>query len=483
MIGWPSLSTLAGVKPGLSSRSGCLSVWVALAMPVALLVLGLVLLTQVDYQLSGAVLVAPFLAAISLPLINRAKKRESDPWVRRLFMLALIAMLLATLARYWVSFGFYGGRVDAAKYSRAALRVAEQIRDGVLLPTIEADLVGSGFIILLTGVMYAVIGPSILGASLIWAWIGYWGLYFCYRAFRIGLPIGDHRRYAILIFFLPSLLFWTGALGKEAWMMLSIGLTIWGAARLLSLQRGALPLLIAGMAATALVRPHITILLYGALFIALILRRSVATDRLGPVVKFGLVVLLIPVGFLVLDQAGSFLGVDTFTPGAVGDLLDQRAELTSDIGNSTFDAVRASNPLNAPQAAVSVLFRPFLWEATDPQLLVSALESTLLAALAALSLRRVTQMARLLRKHAYIVLALLYIAAFIVAFSSLGNFGLLVRERIMVLPLLFVLLALPRGAEIPAEQSAPGSRTAKTPGLISDAPVRRSPSFRQRRPR
>lgn len=429
---------------GRSSSTGPWATWAPVVGALAFLTVGIVLLTEVDYQLSGAVLVCPILVLVSLPLIDRAKKREPDPWIRRLFMIALVAMLLAALARYWFSYEYSDGRVDAAKYSRAAQDIAEQFRSGVVLPALAIDLVGSGFIILLTGTMYAVIGPSVLGASLIWSWLGFWGLYFCYQAFRIGLPTGDHRRYAVLIFFLPSLLFWTAAVGKEAWMMFSIGLTLWGAARLLSHQRGAATFLIAGMATTALVRPHIAILVYGALFIALLLRRSLATDRLGPVVKLALVLLLVPIGFLLVDQAGSFLGVETFTPNTVGELLDDQAQQTSDIGNSTFAAVRATDPSNALVAAVTVLFRPFPWEATNLQFLMSALEGMVLAGLTAMSAWRIGQAPSLLRDRPYVVLALIYIAAFVIAFSSLGNFGLLVRERIMVLPLLFVLLALPR---------------------------------------
>lgn len=473
-------SNLIAVNVGSRVGNGRTSVVVWLAAAIVL-GLGLIGWTQVDYQLSGAIVVVPVLLIVALPLIRRAKAVEPDAWIQQLFLLALTAMFLAVLARYWVSFEFYGGRVDAAKYSRAAFDIAEQWREGVLLPSFDGPLIGNNFIIVATGGMFAAIGESILGAFMIWAWLGFWGLYFCFRAFQTAVPEGDHRRYAILIFFLPSILFWTGAVGKEAWMMFSIGLTLWGAARLLRHQRGALALLIAGMAATALVRPHITILLYGSLFIALMLRRSLANDRLGPLVKVALVLILIPVGFVVLDRAGSFLGVETFTPEAVGDLLDERTELTADIGNSTFAAVRVNDPLSALLAAVSVLFRPFPWEAGNLQLLLSSAEGVLLAVLAAFSLRRLVRLPRLLRDQPYVVLALIYLAGFIVAFSSLGNFGLLVRERIMALPLVFVLLALPRvrsraGGAAPEDSTADGPADAGAIAAGPAPPRRRTPA-------
>ena len=41
------------------------------------------------------------------------------------------------------------------------------------------------------------------------------------------------------------------------------------------------------------------------------------------------------------------------------------------------------------------------------------------------------------------IFSLAYVAAFVFAFSVVGNFGILARQRIQVLPFLLVLLALP----------------------------------------
>ena len=69
-----------------------------------------------------------------------------------------------------------------------------------------------------------------LGGFLVFAWIGFLGLLLFWRAFRIGVPDGDGRRYMILVLFLPSLLYWPSAIGKEAWMMLGLGLCAYGIA-------------------------------------------------------------------------------------------------------------------------------------------------------------------------------------------------------------------------------------------------------------
>ena len=74
------------------------------------------------------------------------------------------------------------------------------------------------------------IGPSRLGGFLVYTFIGYWGLVLFHHAARIGLPSLDERRYAMLLYFMPALVFWPSSIGKEAVMMLAIGCAAFGAA-------------------------------------------------------------------------------------------------------------------------------------------------------------------------------------------------------------------------------------------------------------
>ena len=87
---------------------------------------------------------------------------------------------------------------------------------------------------MVTGIIYALIGPTVAGGYLVYSWLAFWGIYFCYVAFRTALPAADHRRYAVLVFFLPSILFWPSAISKETPMILCTGLTLLGATRLLN---------------------------------------------------------------------------------------------------------------------------------------------------------------------------------------------------------------------------------------------------------
>ena len=59
-------------------------------------------------------------------------------------------------------------------------------------------------------------------------------MFYLYRAFTIAIPDGNRRSYARLLFFLPSMLYWPSSIGKEAWMLFTLGLAAFGTARLLT---------------------------------------------------------------------------------------------------------------------------------------------------------------------------------------------------------------------------------------------------------
>ena len=72
------------------------------------------------------------------------------------------------------------------------------------------------------------------------------------------------------------------------------------------------------------------------------------------------------------------------------------------------------------------------------------MEGAFLMLLTLLSIRRLARLPKELISTPYIIFAVIYTLVFIYAFSTIGNFGLLVRQRVQVYPLFFALLALPR---------------------------------------
>ena len=128
--------------------------------------------------------------------------------------------------------------------------------------------------------------------------------------------------------------------------------------------------------------------------------------------------------------------------GGVRDTLEQTIFRTQQ-GGSNFEASVLDSPARAPIAAVTVLFRPLVPEANSLQGVVAALEGSALLVWCAWRWRWILAAIASVRRQPYVAMAITYIGVFVFGFSSIANFGILARQRVQMLPFLFVLLAIP----------------------------------------
>ena len=271
---------------------------------------------------------------------------------------------------------------------------------------------GSRFIDDLTGLIYALTGPSRLGGFLVYSFIGFWGLFLFHRAALIGLPEGSQRRYALLVFFLPSLVFWPSSIGKEAVMMLSLGVCAYGAARILERQGWGWICLAAGRRAGLhgpAPRPG---------------RRARRARRRGRVPPASQPAAGPRTGGPHGDRRGPdggdgvrarpggrppapAVGGGRRTTEAVGELLD-RAATGLDEGGSEIDRPSPNNPLEYPGAVFSVLFRPTILEADTAGNVVAAAETTLVLALCVVSWKRLRNLPAMAFRRPYVLFCIVY---------------------------------------------------------------------------
>jgi apolipoprotein N-acyltransferase len=76
-------------------------------------------------------------------------------------------------------------------------------------------------------------------------------------------------------------------------------------------------------------------------------------------------------------------------------------------------------------------------------MLVQSLEGLLLLVLLVRAWPRWRHLPTIMRASPYVTFCVVYAASFIWAFSGFGNFGILARQRVLMLPFFLVLLALP----------------------------------------
>jgi hypothetical protein len=425
-------------------------------------------MASLSYDSWGAFVVAPLLVALTVPVLQRVF-RGDDSLMLPIAIAGLVAKLGATLFRYWVAFDAYGGQADAGAYHDAGTRLAEQIRGGdVAVITQMTSETGTEFIERLTGVVYALFGSSLLGGFMVFAWMGYVGLLLFVRAAMIAVPGLQFRRYAMFTFFAPSLLYWSSSIGKEAPTLLCLGLASYGGARLLIGRWGvvSVTLTAAGIAGTSFIRPHFAAMWVAGLalgFVVGFLSGDTRRGVLGRTGTLGLAVLALVGLTLVAAATVEYLDPpdDESTVSApiserVTDIFDETERRTTQ-GGSGFDVVTISGPQDYPIAVVRTLTRPALVEASSFAELLPALEMTTLLVLAVVSWRRIVNLPVLLPRTPYLVMAVIVLVMFGVAFTSIGNLGVLTRQRSLVMPLFLLPYCLPRWGkpEPRANEAAP----------------------------
>jgi hypothetical protein len=433
----------------------------------AVTVLGLTLL--ISTQMSGLLVIlflVPILLAASWPAFVRQARREHDHRLAQLLMLALILKLFGSLLRYWVAIYVYHGLADAVGYHADGTTLAMDFRAGNF-DTGLATLSSTDFIRFFTGVIYTITGPSIYAGFLLYSWLAFWGMFYLYRAFTIAVPDGNRRSYARLLFFMPSMLYWPSSIGKEAWMLFSLGIAAYGVARLLSGRtwRG-LALAAIGLYLATLVRPHVGgMAVLGMVVAYLIGRAPRRRGPLGSIAKLFALAALMTVAVLLFGRIQSYLVEKGIDPAeGVNSVLAESARRTN-AGGSSFQASSSSPSVaSLPYATVTILFRPFPFEAHNAQAAVTALESTMLLCLTIARRRSIWRAVRGLRRRPYVAFILVYAAGFVVAFASIANFGILARERVQLLPFFLVLLAAPRSRRAAPATTPPAAQRREGDG-------------------
>lgn len=396
------------------------------------------------------VAMAVLLGALSIPIIRWAV--EGD---RTLILVALGGLATKAFGTY-LRFSLTGSG-DNRAYHRAGSQIAVWLGESIvgpdaLPPQFGGD--GSNRLAYAVGWLYYFTGPSRLTGFVVFSFIGFMGVLFFYRAAITAVPEVDRVRLALLMFFMPSMVFWPSTIGKEAWMIFFLGLATLGVATLVDhrLTLRHLAALTVGLIMAGQVRPHMAALLLVAMVAAAAWPSRTSTSRLRQV---AIVVVALTLLTFAMSAVADFFGAES---GEVNDILDFAQERT-DEGVSSFEPLRVTGPLNFLPGAVSVMFRPFPFETDNLMQLLGAIESTLFFGLLIASFTRLRRVPELFLRNGYIRYAVFYTVGFVIAFSVISNFGILARQRSQLWPVFLVLLAIEprRRADAVSEPEAQAS--------------------------
>jgi len=259
--------------------------------------------------------------------------------------------------------------------------------------------------------------------------VGFWGLVFIYKTFHeIFAEVCEYQpNWSYLALFLPGLHYWTGAIGKDGPIFLSIAMSIWAALHLKK-RLFALGFAIALMMA---VRPHIAILALIALAFAALFDR-----RTGILLK-GLLVAGVAAGaVVVVISLSATIRVDVSDAESVSEYWAARGNLDESSG-----ADRSIIEGSLPLKIFTLWLRPFFLDAENSMGYIASLENAVLLLMFAM----VAWNWRLLRTAFWKVMYIRYSAVLFVALTVLlgavnYNVGLGLRQKMMAMPCLLAIL-------------------------------------------
>lgn len=302
------------------------------------------------------------------------------------------------------------------------------------------------FTVLLTIPMCLLGCKSFIATTILLSSVSFIGMWKLFEVFIDQFPALT-RQFAIAIFFIPSVFFWGSGILKDTYTLSSIGFYSYGIYNYLILKNRKpryLFLLIGSSIVIVLIKPYIFFALLPGSLIWIFFDKinSIRNAVLRTMsIPLSLSVLYILILFL-LKYFGKYLGeysLDNVLNKAVKtqqDLIrDAYGANSFNIGE--FDASVGGIMSKIPAALNMALFRPYLWDARNPVMLLSGLENLFMLGFTIFILIRVkiTTLFRSLFSHPLVIFSFLFALFF--AFSvglTTANYGALVRLKIPCIP-------------------------------------------------
>ena len=298
---------------------------------------------------------------------------------------------------------------------------------------------------------------------------GMWMMYMTFAKIRPQV----YKELAIAVFFLPSVFFWGSGLLKDSLCLGALGWLFYCFYRGTIERKNILRCLIIGLLMGGVILSMKTYILLAFMPPALLWVFNENTRNIkSAAVRWVVKPLFLGVGAIVALFAMSQLAAadERFNLDKIGeqskitaDYLQQvsKTEQGSGYNIGAQDGTLSGMAKLAPQAIVVALFRPFLWEARNPTMLLSALEATYFLLLTVRIFWRVGFFKTLSAISSVPVLTMCFVFSLIFAISvgiSSGNFGTLVRYKIPLMPFYLSGLYILQSITVPQAAARAGQR-------------------------
>ncbi len=279
---------------------------------------------------------------------------------------------------------------------------------------------------------------SLLSVFLIYNIIGFVGL----LAFDGSLQYvsRDKKKFvrvlAGLLVFLPSVSFWSSAIGKDAFSFMAIGLALWAAADFNRRVR----LMILAILIMFLVRPHMSGLMVIAMTVSLLLRGNIS------VAKKSILCGLFVVAFsAVVPFAMDYAGLSSFND--FDEYVEQRQGYNQD-GGGGIDI----SGMSLPMQLFTYLFRPLPFEAHTIFAFAASFDNVFLIIVFVFGVSGYIKYRKHYKNYITENISFMWIyslSAWLILAITTANLGISVRQKWMFVPILAFLLISMMGKRTP----------------------------------
>jgi len=355
--------------------------------------------------------------------------------VRNLLIAGALFRIVGVLARYTMIFDFYDGGSDAVGYFDSGTVIAEHLR------RLDFSIFGSGafgdrewgtqMLRYISGIVQAFAGPSIRASFLVFSFFAFLGLVCILVAYSRANGSRSIRHAAVLLFFWPTLWFWPSSIGKEAVLLLAVGLVTLGYVG--RQERIHWVPMAAGLALAMAIRPHLA----GVLAVAMCVAEWTAQE--WTLRRFAQAVLASGLSMWALVHALDLMGLGGADADTFEAFMLDAAQNTNQ-GGSAFQ--RANAVLAVPMSFLNILCRPFITEARSPMALISSIEMMTLWALVIRNRRNLKAGLQTWRNNRLMRFAIPFSILYVLMIGlTFQNFGIIARQRTLVMPAVLIVIA------------------------------------------
>lgn len=320
----------------------------------------------------------------------------------QLLMISFSAHILAACGIVWVSRIYYGGVSDLLMYynygvslsgalARDFVGVAPEAIKLILqlraYPGVEIGGTGTstGTISGFAGFLLLLLNDSIYATCIVIGFASFAGKLAIYRVFRETWPERFHIRMLVATMLVPSAVFWSSGITKEAFALSGLGYLFLGLHRLIGQKRIGVPMVLGGGLMVGLVKAYILLpfVAAGALWYYWVRSMPKTGDlKIKPtylILGVGAVI----TGVLLVGWVFPRFSVTTVAPEVarlqgVGQTIQAGSNYS--IANESTKSL-AGQLAFAPIALVTALFRPAFFEVRNSMMLLNAIETTTITGL------------------------------------------------------------------------------------------------------